>query len=138
MTSLLRRAILGVCLLVAAISGTAQDSRQMYATASALTKLSSAVEATVLFRNPSPTLTDRELLRLAAADNPELLRMFDPFTVRVLQHAQGVILLVCDANAGAALLEDASCTARLDRHHWRDDAGAPCEFTLKMPDVCAP
>ena len=69
----LRRSILGIWLLAAAGLAAAQDPRRMFAAASALTKLSSSVEATVLFRNPSPTLTDGELLRLSTADNPDLL-----------------------------------------------------------------
>lgn len=139
MTSVLRPSLLAACVLAGAPSCTTQDnSRQMFATASALTKLSSSVEATTLFRNPAANLTDSELLRLATASDPELLRPFEPFTVRVRRHEQGVVLLVCQPNGGAALLEDASCTARLDRHHWRDDPSARGEFTLKMPDVCAP
>ncbi|MEO8654219.1 MAG: hypothetical protein ABI409_08855, partial [Ramlibacter sp.] len=131
--------ILAACILAGALGCAAQDSGQkMFATASALTKLSSSVEAVVLFRNPSAALTDRELLRLATAGDPQLLRAFEPFTVRVLRHEQGVVLLVCQPDGGPALLEDASCTAKLDRHHWRDDPGARCEFTLKMPEVCAP
>ena len=131
------RWILAIAILAAGCAAPSPD-RQLFATASALTKLSSSVEATVLFRNPPPTASDAELLRLSTADNPELLRSFEPFTLRVLRHAQGVIVLVCDRAGRTALLEDASCTARLDRHHWRDAAGSPCDFTLKMPEVCAP
>ena len=139
MRPVLRPSLLAACVFAGVLGCAAQDnSRQMFATASALTKLSSSVEATVLFRNPAATLTDSELLRLATAGDPELLQPFEPFTVRVLRHEQGVVLLVCQPNGGPALLEDASCTAKLDRHHWRDDPGARCEFTLKMPDVCAP
>lgn len=137
MTPRFSRWILAVPILAAGCAAPPPD-RQLFATASALTKLSSSVEATVLFRNPPPTATDRELLRLSTADNPELLRAFEPFSVRVLKHAQGVVVLVCDREGRTALLEDASCTARLDRHHWRDAAGAACDFTLKMPEVCTP
>ena len=139
MRAVLRPLMPAAWVLAGALGCAAQDdSRQMFATASALTKLSSSVEATVLFRNPPAALTDPELLRLATAGDPQLLRPFEPFTVRVLRHEQGVVLLVCRPDGGPALLEDASCTAKLDRHHWRDDPGARCEFTLKMPEVCAP
>lgn len=138
MTSICCRTALVLSFCFTTLGCAAHDDRLMYSTASALTKLSSAVEATVLYKNPSQLLSDEELLRLSAASDPQLLREFDPFTVRVAKHASGVILLVCKASSGTALLEDASCTARLDRHHWREASGQACEFTLKMPDVCAP
>lgn len=113
-------------------------AQQMYARASALTKLSSAVEAVVVFRKPSPAMSDGELLRLSAADMPAVLQAFEPYDVRVLRHGEAVVLLVCEKAGGRAVLEDASCTARLDRHHWRDAPAAACEFTLRLPQACAP
>jgi len=41
------------------------DREEMYIRASALTKLSAAVESTVRYKNPPPELSDRELLTLA-------------------------------------------------------------------------
>jgi hypothetical protein len=43
---------------------------------------------------------------------------------------------VCDKQGGA-LFEDAACTAKLDRHHWRDSVTQACQFTLKPADICA-
>ncbi|WP_372825893.1 hypothetical protein [Polaromonas sp.] len=138
MSNISMKILMSLALLSALTSCAAQDNRQMYAKASALTKLSAAVEATVLYRNPSPTLSDDELLKLVAANDPTLLKEFDGFKVRVLRESQGVVLLVCKTKADLALLEDASCTAKLDRHHWRDSAKNLCEFTLKTVEVCPP
>ena len=129
--------ILLICFFSSTLTScAAQDERQMYAKASALTKLSAAVESTVLYKDPSPTLTDDELLRLATASDPGLLQEFQGFKLRVQKAANAVILLVCNMSATAALLEDASCTAKLDRHHWRDTASMQCEFALSVAASC--
>jgi hypothetical protein len=46
------------------------DSEEMYVKASALTKLSAAVESTVRYKNPPPDLGDSELLELATRHDP--------------------------------------------------------------------
>ena len=48
------------------------DREEMYIKASALTKLSAAVESTVRYKNPPPGLNDRELLTLATRHDPAL------------------------------------------------------------------
>lgn len=128
-------------LLICALASTltscaAQDTRQMYAKASALTKLSAAVEATVLYKNPSPALTDNELLHLSTVGDSALFQEFDIFSLRVHKASNAVIVLVCNLEGTVALLEDASCTAKLDRHHWRDLTSAQCEFTLNAAETC--
>jgi hypothetical protein len=110
----------------------------MYEKASALTKLSSAVEAVVLYSSLPSATSDAEILRSATQGTPNLLREFDRYTVRIGRHHEGVVVLVCEANGGVALFEDASCTAKMDRHHWRDFRGGACAFTLQMPNACEP
>lgn len=138
MNRVFHQVVLALFLLPVVTGCAAQDERQMYAKASALTKLSAAVEATVLYRNSSADLTDQELLRLSTASDPALLQEFDTFILRVDRGTQAVTILVCGPDAGSALLEDASCTAKPDRHHWRDAPESPCSFTLKLHDVCTP
>ena len=129
--------ILLTCTLAATLTScAAQDARQMYAKASALTKLSAAVEATVLYKDPSSELTDNELLRLSTAGDSTLFQEFNSFSLRVHKASNAVIVLVCNLDGTVALLEDASCTAKLDRHHWRDSASAQCEFTLNAAETC--
>lgn len=124
--------VLGVILTAGA-----QDAQVMYAKASALTKLSSAVEAHVLYKQLPAQVSDNELLTIATSDNEALLGEFDGLEVRVQREPEGIVLLVCSRVTGTALLEDASCTAKLDAHHWRDARGASCEFTLKAATVCS-
>jgi len=112
------------------------DREEMYIRASALTKLSAAVESTVRYKNPPPELSDRELLTLATQHDPILLDNFKGYTVRVLRQARHSVVLVCDATGNRALLEDAGCSGPMDRHRWMGEKPEPCEFTFDTAEVC--
>jgi len=101
---------------------------------SALTKLSSAVDATVAYEDLPEGISDRELLVQATKHDPELLQRFDGYRLRVLHQDSYAVLLVCSETEGRALLEDVACTAPMDRHAWREKT--PCEFTLTAPQLC--
>ena len=111
------------------------DREEMYIKASALTKLSAAVESTVRYKNPSTGLDDRELLALATGHDPALLDNFKGYTVRVLRQSRHSVVLVCDAIGSRALLEDAGCSGPMDRHRWMEKP-QPCEFTIDTVEVC--
>jgi hypothetical protein len=114
------------------------NERDMNFTASALTKLSAAVDVTVRFNRSSENLSDSELLRLSASDDQSLLIPFEHYTVRVLRSGLRSVVLVCEHDGGKALLEDAGCTAKLDRYHWQTVPVTACNFTLDVIAVCGP
>lgn len=116
----------------------ALSERDMYFTASALTKLSAAVDVTVRFNRSSGSLSDSELLRLSVSDDQSLLAPFEHYTVRVLRNGRRSVVLVCEHDGGRALLEDAGCTAKLDRHHWQSVPVVACDFTLDVITTCGP
>jgi hypothetical protein len=107
----------------------------MYTKASALTKLSAAVESTVRYKNPPPELNDWQLLTLATRHDPALLDNFKGYRVRVLRQARHSVVLVCNTSGTRALLEDAGCTGPTDRHRWMGKPEA-CEFTTSIAEVC--
>lgn len=109
-------------------------SEEMYIKASALTKLSAAVESTVRYKNPPPTLGETELLTLATRHDPVLLENFKGYRVKVLREGRHSAVLVCDATGTRALLEDAGCTGPMDRERWKGPA--PCEFSIDTAAVC--
>ena len=111
------------------------DSEEMYIKASALTKLSTAVESTVRYKNPPSGLGDRELLELATRHDPVLLENFRGYKVRVLRQERHSVVLVCDETGTRALLEDAGCTGPMDRERWMGQA-EPCEFSINTEQVC--
>jgi nitrogen fixation-related uncharacterized protein len=78
--------------------------------------------------------SDMEILRQAAAHDPSLLaeNMFAPYLLKVRRQPHAVLLL-CTKDGSRAVMEDAGCSARLDRQ-VRDNA--PCAFTLRVSEGC--
>lgn len=128
-------ATITVCLLAAC--ATQPTEREMNYLASALTKVSAAVDATVRYRRTADGLPEAELLRFSTAHDPALLKPFDGLTVRVLRDGRDSAVLVCESRADKALLEDAGCTAKLDQHRWSNGGTNRCEFTIDIKKVCA-
>lgn len=112
------------------------DAEEMYIRASALTKLSAAVESAVRYKNPPSDLGEQELLVFATRHDPALLENFRGYKVRVLRRARHSVVLVCNAAGTRALLEDAGCTGPMDRARWKD-RGEPCEFSVDPGTACA-
>lgn len=111
----------------------AQDASEMGPLASALTKLSRAVDAAA--NNSSfVALNGDELLEAAIRHDKALLAPFQDRKIRVLRQGGNSIVLVCDPSATQALLEDAGCTPPLERQHWQEQR--PCTFTLSIETVC--
>ncbi len=105
--------------------------------ASALTKLSAAAESAVRYKDAPEDLADRALLEWATSHDPALLAPFSAYTLKVLRQGRHAIVLVCTEDGAIALLEDAGCTAELDRHRWRDTPDAACGFSIEPRIVCA-
>ena len=129
-----------VLLLCASLAGGAladpSAEEAMMIRASALTKLSTAVEAAVRYdAEASAGLDGQALLAFAARDDAALLERFAGLELRVARGDRHASVLVCSPGGGA-LLEDAGCTSRLDRHAWREADAAPCEFRLDLAALC--
>lgn len=126
---------LSLALAGCAITGpSVQDEQTMQSLGAALTKLTSAVDI-ALYEGLPPDIGEQALLRRSTEHDRALLERFDGYSVRVFRQDQHLLLLVCTADRRRALLEDAACTPRLDRHAWRE-AGAGCEFTLRGDALC--
>lgn len=112
------------------------DAEEMMVMASRLTKLSTAVESTVRYKNPPSNLNENELLQLSVKHDPQLLENFAGFRVKVLSQDRHAVVLVCSKEGDKGLLEDAGCTSSMDRHHWRDSPQSACKFTMNMVTDC--
>lgn len=111
------------------------NAEAMYIKASALTKLSTAVEVTVRYEAPDENLSDEELLKIATEDDPNLLDPFVGYVLKVNREFGHAVVLVCNADGTKGLLEDAGCSAKMDKHHW--DEVKPCSFTISAAVVCS-
>lgn len=125
-----------ILVLVACAHSQPAEEREMLILGSALTKLSAAVESTVRYKNPPAEISDAELLLLATQHDPKLLEPFVDYTIKLLRQARHAILLVCTRDGTRALLEDAGCTAEMDKHLWKDHSARVCKFTLEVQTVC--
>ncbi len=112
-----------------------RDGEDMYIKASALTKLSAAVESTVRYKNPPSSLTDEQLLELATRHDPILLENFEGYKLRVRREGRHAVVLVCDVFGKRALLEDVGCSGRMDQAHWMGNP-EPCEFSIDLRQQC--
>jgi hypothetical protein len=109
---------------------------EMLTTASALTKLATAAEASERYAKPPESLSDEEFLKLATAHDPALLEPFVKYRLKALRKERHAVILVCSADGVFALIEDAGCTGRADQHHWQVAPQTPCAFTLDPASIC--
>ncbi len=109
---------------------------EMYELAAALTKLSAAAEALVRYGDAPEGLDDAQLLLRATASDPALLAHFQGYLLRVSRDDRHAVLLVCDKAGRQGLLEDAGCTAAMDRHLWKENPAKPCAASLLARAVC--
>lgn len=136
MTKSSRFFVLTVFVILAAGCATPSPEREMNSLASALTKLAAAVDASVRYDDPMAGLSDTNLLRLATAHDPSLLAPFARFELHVQRVGSDSSVLICRASEGQAVLEDAGCTALMERHHWKSQTALACEPTLDLPTIC--
>ena len=116
-------------------TGQTYSEEMMMTVAAAVTKVSAATEANLLYGSPSENLSDEEFLTQSVAHDPGLLAPFSAYQVKSMRKDGHSAILVCSQDGTLALLEDAGCTAALDRHRWRDSP-SPCTFTVDLAQLC--
>ncbi len=109
---------------------------EMMTAAAALTKVTTAAEAKLRYGPPSDTLSDAEFLAQSVAHDPGLLKPVAGYQVKARRQGRQVAILVCSADGAIALLEDAGCTAAMDRQRWKDKPKSPCGFTIDLAQLC--
>jgi hypothetical protein len=127
-----------VCLLLTVSSCVHMQQRidptEMAVRASALTKLSSAMQAYIRYTDPLPDLGETALLAEGTKHDPALLANLHDYKLRLLVQDRHAVVLMCTRAGDRALLEDAGCTGEFEAHHWKQDA-VPCEFSSAIK-VC--
>ncbi len=124
--------------LMSCLSVHAGEEEKYYQLATALTKLSKAVEAEVVFENPSSQTTGEELLSKATAHDRSLLSPFSQYSLQAVRQGGHAVLLLCTSDGQQALLEDIGCSPVLDRHAWKIKPLQPCRPVIDVDRVCAP
>ena len=114
----------------------ASDAEDNFTLGSALTKLTAAVESAVRYDDPPLMLNDLELLQFSTKHDPTLLEPFSGYALKTFVQNRHAVVLVCDKLGKHALLEDAGCTSPLDKHLWKEQLDRPCDFTIKLGEIC--
>ena len=133
-----RRYAIILLAMVALITGCVSQAsdEKMKEKASALTKVSSALEAVVYFENPPDGLQDRALLEYATEHDPTLLEPFHDLILKAGYANRHGVVLVCDEQGHQALLQDLGCTAKLDEHYWQTADAEVCKVDLNATSKC--
>lgn len=113
------------------------SEESMQSAAAAVAKVSAAAEAYLRYGPPSDDLSDDQFLANSVAHDPGLLALLSPYRIKALRVNGQAAILVCTQDGTESLLEDAGCTATVDKHHWRDDPKSACGFTLDLTQLCA-
>ena len=118
-------------------TGQTYSEEAMLTAAAALTKVSAATEAFLRYGSPPDGLPDDAFLTQSVAHDPGLLAPFSTYRVKATRVNGHTAVLVCTPDGTEALLEDAGCTATMDKQRWRDDSKSPCAFALDLNQVCS-
>lgn len=123
-------------LLTACVSplSAAPDDKERGILSTKMVNLSSAVNTYFSGLSEAPQEATDEILKTATRRDPRLLAPeFEPYTLQVQYQNPYAILLLCSKDGQHAIMEDAGCSARLDRQVTGE---APCEFTLQVSERC--
>lgn len=99
-----------------------------------MVNLSAAVESYFLDLPEMPVDDAINILRSATRHDPRLLASeFEPYVMKVQYQKPYAVLLLCNKDGNRAIMEDAGCSARLDRQVTDN---VSCEFTLFVNSGC--
>jgi hypothetical protein len=123
--------LLGAC--VAPIVA-APDAEERGRLSTKMVNLSSAVDTYFTDLSKAPSDSDATILQNATRHDERLLASdFEPYMLKVKYLNPYAVLLLCSKDGTRAIMEDAGCSARLDRQVTNE---APCEFTLLVNQGC--
>jgi hypothetical protein len=114
-----------------------QESKY-YSLSAPLTQLSSYGEEFIRSSAPPAELSDSEFITKAAAHDPEILAIFTNYELHLQRGNPYVAILVCEKGKSgvSAVMEDYSCTAKLDQQLWKDAPHSSCQFTTSLATAC--
>lgn len=128
--------IVSCVVLVSCRDSVANQQEAMLTLASAVTKLSSAIESTCRYKSPPGNVRDSDLISLSTKHDPSLAQPFVGYTLRAKCEDKHGVVLVCNRAGTRALIEDSACTSKLDFHHWEKPTAVPCAYTVPVAIMC--
>lgn len=124
--------LLGAC--ATPMSTTLPESAERGHLSTLMVNLSSAVDGYFADLPQAPTDPDDVILKKATEHDPSLLApKFDRYEVKTQYQNPFAVVLLCTKDGKQAIMEDAGCSARLDRQVTQP---AACKFTLRVKEGC--
>jgi hypothetical protein len=121
-------------LLLAACAATGPNTAERGILSTKIVNLSSAVDTYFADLPGAPTDSDVIILQNSTQHDKRLLAPeFEHYVLKVQYQNPYAVLLLCSKDGGSAIMEDAGCSARLDRQVIHI---APCEFALRVSQDC--
>ena len=116
-----------------------QESKY-YSLSAPLTQLSSYGEEYARSGNPPVKLPESEFIANSAAHDAGMLTIFKDYELHIQRGNPFVAILVCEKgkDGSVAIMEDYSCTAKLDNQTWKDAPHSACKFAASIDTVCPP
>jgi len=108
----------------------------MLSAAAALGKLSAAAEANLRYGTAVETQSDADFLAESVAHDPELLKPLAGYLIKPLRQNGHAVILICSEDGKTALIEDAGCSAVIDRLRWKDNPPSRCSFSIDTTQTC--
>ena len=134
MTRLTLTTLTAALLLSACCATKVPDEQERGALSTHMVNLSSDVEGYFAEQPGAPAESDAEILKAATRRHPsDLAPEFERYTLKVQYQNPFAVVLLCTKDGKRAIMEDAGCSARLDRQVTNP---APCEFTLHVSNGC--
>lgn len=133
------RALIGVTpifLLAACLTATAAppDNEERGRLSTKMVNLSEAVDTYYSRLPKAPDDSDTVIMQNATQHDKRLMATeFEHYVLKVQYQNPYAVLLLCSKDGKKAIMEDAGCSARLDRQVIND---ASCEFTLHVNQGC--
>jgi hypothetical protein len=129
--SLVVTLLLGAC---AAPIAAVPDAKERGQLSTKMVNLSSAVDTYFADLPEAPIDSDGNILQTATRHDPRLLPPeLQGYVLKVQYQNPYAVLLLCSKDGKRTIMEDAGCSARLDRQVTQT---APCEFTLHVTQNC--
>lgn len=112
-------------------------SEKMSDLAQSLLRLSSAAEGVAGYGGVPSDAGGKEILDVLAKDYPDLIAPFRGYVIHAQRQGKHAVLMVCEAGDKVGLMEDAGCSAPLEKALWTASPPAPCRFSVNASAVCA-
>lgn len=109
---------------------------EYYELATALTKLTRALDTANRYETVDAGLGDAEFISASTQHDPGLVEPFEKFDLRIFRLGKELFVMVCRSE-NDAILADAGCTAKLDQHLWQRERLAACMPDEKLIQACS-